>query len=167
MMIIVSNSSPLIGLASIDGLYLLESLYDTVHIPEAVYQEVVIDGAGRAGSKDIAAASWIQRHQVADKLAVSELTTKTKLKEGESEAIILALELKADFVLLDERPARRYATELGLQLVGVVGVLLLAKTQNLITEVKPLLDKLMAAGFRLHTATYKTALQAAGESSIN
>ena len=72
-MIVVSNSSPLISLSAIGLFDLLNALYGTIHIPEAVYQEVVVTGAGRPGSEEVQAAPWIIRHEVKDFQAVARL----------------------------------------------------------------------------------------------
>jgi len=68
------------------------------------------------------------------------------LGKGESEAIVLAKELKANFVLLDDRAARRIARQENLPIIGRVGILLLAKENKLIPAVKPSLDALLAIG---------------------
>ena len=162
-MIAISNASPLISLSSVGALDLLASLFTTIHIPEAVYEEIAIAGAGRAGSAEVAAATWIRRHVVTDIDAVRQLMTDAKLKTGESETLILAAELNADLVIIDERPARRYALAQGLPIAGTLGVLLLAKTRGLLPEVRPLLHALSAAGMRLSSTLYVETLRRAGE----
>ena len=140
-MIVVANATPLIALDAVGCLHLLPALYTEIHIPEAVYNEVVVAGAGRAGAAGVSDAAWIVPHAVSDELA-SELQTKRGLGAGESETLVLAQELRAEFVLLDDRAARRVARQLNLPLLGTVGVLLIAKKSKLILAVKPLLDGL-------------------------
>lgn len=82
-----------------------------------------------------------------------------------AEAITLALERRADLVLLDERSGRRRAAALGLSYTGVVGVLLEARKRGLLKAVRPVLDELRALGFWLSEAVYERALEVAGESS--
>jgi len=83
---------------------------------------------------------------------------------GEAESITLALELKADLILMDERDGRHRAIQLGLKPVGVVGVLLTAKARGNVTEVRPLLDALrQQAGFYLGDSLYKEVLRLAQE----
>ncbi|MEW6367813.1 MAG: DUF3368 domain-containing protein [Acidobacteriota bacterium] len=85
---------------------------------------------------------------------------------GESESIALAVDLTADLVPLDEKEARREAERLGLNVMGVVGVLLEAKARGLVSAVRPLLDSLRHdAGFWLSDAVYQSALGLAGESA--
>jgi predicted nucleic acid-binding protein len=72
--------------------------------------------------------------------------------------------LKADLVILDDRPARRLALGLGLPVVGTVGILLRAKQTGFITAVRPLLENLLEVGFRLSPAIRDKVLTDAGES---
>ena len=83
---------------------------------------------------------------------------------GEAEAIILAVEKKADLLLLDERRGRTVAYQLGIKFIGLLGILIEAKHQQIISAVKPLLDELIAkAGFWVSTHLYNCVLKAAGE----
>ena len=83
---------------------------------------------------------------------------------GEAESIALALELKADLILMDERDGRHRAIQLGLKPVGVVGVLFTAKARGHVTKVRPLLDALrQQAGFYLGDSLYKEVLRLAQE----
>lgn len=85
------------------------------------------------------------------------------LGAGEMEAISLALETKADRVVIDDLPARRLASDLGLAVVGTAGVLFVAKQRGFIPTLRPGLDALRAAGFRLRKDVYEDVLKAAGE----
>lgn len=162
-MIVVANASPLIGLSAVNSLGLLNSLFGAIHISEAVYREIVISGRGRVGSAEVASAAWIQRHEISDTAAVSRLMTAAKLNTGESETLILATEITADLVIIDERPARRHAFAQKLPVTGTIGVLMLAKTRGLVSEIKPLLDALTGFGMRLDHDLYRYALRRAGE----
>lgn len=99
-MIVVSDSTALIGLSAIGGLDWLRQIYTEVVIPQAVYREVVIDGAGKAGSQDVANAAWIQTQAIQNLNDKTFLMNVIGLDEGESEAIVLAQEIGADLVLL-------------------------------------------------------------------
>ena len=85
------------------------------------------------------------------------------LDAGEAESISLALETRAQWVILDDLQARRLAKELGLAVVGTAGVLFAAKQRGFIPAVRPPLDALRAAGFRLRKDVYEEILKAAGE----
>ena len=104
-MIVVSNTSPIINLAAVGHLGLLLQLYRQIRIPEAVYKEIVIAGAGQPGADEVHTADWIKMGKVTNESFVRLL--EIELDAGEAEALALALELKADLVLLDERRARK------------------------------------------------------------
>src|SRR5207302_195616 len=87
----------------------------------------------------------------------------SSLGSGESETLALALETRADLVILDERPARRLALRLGLPIIGTAGVLLAAKRANLTPVVRPLLDALIECGFRISTSLRDRILTDADE----
>ena len=160
-MIVVSNSGPLIVLAKIDRLTLLQGLYREVLIPKAVEQEVTGMGSDRPGAKEVGDAPWIQPTEVLDQLAVSLL--REQLDAGESAAIVLTLERQADILLIDEARGRRIAQSKGLTHIGTVGILVLAKRQGLIETVTPALEQLMASGFRMKDDLRQTAQRLAGE----
>lgn len=103
-------------MATIDRLALLEALFEEIAIPQAVYDQVVAHGSGEPGSAEISAATWIRIYQARDVLAVDLL--QESLGAGESEAIVLAQELHARYVLMDDALARRKAEHIGLRLTG-------------------------------------------------
>jgi len=154
-MLVVSNSSPLIALARLAQLELLQALYDEVLIPSAVYQEVVQAGKGREDAVAVGSASWITVQTVQDTLAVDLL--RDQLDQGESEAIVLALETKADLLLIDEARGRRIAQSRGLTHIGTVGIIVLAKRKKLIPSGTAMLDQLIDIGFRMDTPLYERA----------
>ena len=161
-MIVVSNASPLVGLASIRQLDLLRQLYSEVHIPEAVWQEVVVDGAGQPGSTEVENAKWIKKRQVANTQLVHSLLQY--LDGGESEAIALAIELKAELLIIDERLGRDTARHFGLNFTGLIGLLVDAKHKGLIGEVRRYLDELRNVfGFRISESLYRRVLTDEGE----
>ena len=154
---IVSNTSPLIALASIGQFGLLRNLFGKIIIPPAVRAEV----QSEAGVAALAAADWIVIQPAQDMLAVQLL--REELDSGESEAIVLARELDAVLVLIDERAATRKARGIGLQTVGTLGVLLMAKNKGLVPDLKPLLDSLRQADFRMSDDLYRLVLASVGE----
>lgn len=150
-MSLVSNASPLISLARIQSLNLLRQLYGKIIIPEAVWQEVVIEGAGQPGAEEIKGAAWIRRQAVANRSLV--LALRQELDAGEAEAIVLTLEQRADILLMDERLGRDTARHLGLRYTGLIGVLIEAKHKGLVSVIKPQLDALRNdAGFWVNDA---------------
>lgn len=145
----VSNSSCLIALEKIGRLDLLSKVFDTVNIPPAVQSEL--------GQK----TDWLIVKTVENKAVVNSL--KTQIGDGESEAIALAIEMADVLLVLDDKKARRIAKQLGLNVIGTVGLLLRAKNRGILTEIKPMLDALQAVGFRIAAALYQEALRLAKE----
>lgn len=157
-MIVVSNTSPLINLARISRLDLLHQLYNKILIPQAVWQETVEDGVGQAGASEIGTAEWVTTRAVSNTLMVQAL--RQELDAGEAEAIVLALESKADLLLMDERLGRETAQHLGVRVIGLIGVLISSKSQGLIEKVRPELDALrQVAGFYLDDNLYQRVLK--------
>jgi len=161
-MIVTSNTSPIVNLATIGQLDLLQQLYGQVTIPQAVYYEIVVAGTGHPGATEVEAFDWIKTQQATNRTVVASL--RLELDEGEAEAIALAVELKADLLLLDERKGRAIASRLELKFIGLLGVLIEAKHRGLILSVKPVLDDLIGkAGFWIGQELYDHVLQATGE----
>ncbi|MFM5887270.1 MAG: DUF3368 domain-containing protein [Dolichospermum sp.] len=161
-MIVVSDTSPINNLAAINQLHLLQQLYGTVLIPEAVYQELTDPDFLVAGAKEVQTFTWIQIRAVEDRTMVKALSSE--LDPGEAEAIVLALEMKAEQVLIDERRGRIIAAKLNLHYTGILGVLVEAKSQGFISTVKPLLDDLInKAGFWVAEPLYKSVLRLVNE----
>lgn len=159
---VVSNTSPLMNLAIIGRLDLLRQFYETIHVPEAVWNELLIQGAGKPGSEAIAAVSWIQTHAVQNRHLVTAL--REHLNPGESEAIALALERQATLILLDEAEGRRVAAAYGLTKTGVLGVLLKAKNHGIISSLKAEMEKLQSeAHFWISPPLFEKLLRSAGE----
>ena len=157
-MSVVSNASPLINLARIDQLDLLPRLYGELLIPEAVWEEVVIEGAGQPGADEVKAATWIKIQAVANRSLARAL--RQELDAGEAEAIILALEVEAELLLMDERVGREISQHLGVRYTGLIGILIEAKHKGLIGDVKPYLNTLRdVAGFHIRDVLYTRVLQ--------
>jgi predicted nucleic acid-binding protein len=160
--IIVSDTSPINNLAAIHRLCLLHQLYGTVLIPEAVYRELTDPKFPVSGATEVQSFDWIQTRVVSDRTLVEALSNELDI--GEAEAIALAVEIKVDRVLLDERRGRLVATRLNLRYTGVLGILVEAKSQGLITEVKPLLNALVnEAGFWVAEPLYQRVLRLVNE----
>lgn len=161
-MIVVSNTSPITNLAAIAHLPLLQQLYEIIVIPQAVYTEMTGVGKPVAGSVEVQTLAWIQTQHVANDALVIAL--QLELDQGEAEAIALAVDLKADLLLLDERRGRKVASRFGLKFIGIIGVLIEAKHKGVISAVKPVLDKLiLTAGFWVTEPLYTRVLKTVGE----
>ena len=161
--VVVAGTGPLIALARATRLELLRRLYRDVLVPPAVHAELALDSA-RPGAKVLAKAfdaGWIKAQRVVDAVSVSELTQL--LDPGESEAIILAEQENARFLLIDDTRGRRVARERGVPVVGVAGVLLAAKSRGALASVGPLLEELSRVGYRLSPGLVAAVLERAGE----
>jgi len=161
-MIVVSNTTPLIGLASIQRFELLRQLFGQVYIPQAVFDEAVVRGREGGGAKhEVSTASWIKRISVRDHLAVEVLLDEMDL--GEAEVIVLAREIGADWVLMDEKKGRRKLAQMGINRIGTLGILLKAKQAALLTAIQPEIEKLRQQGFSISQAVMDAVLQQANE----
>ena len=163
-MSVVSNASPLIGLARIGELELLQQLYGELVIPEAVEHEVVVEGAELPAADQVGKADWIKTRTVSNKQLVRVL--QENLGAGEAEAIALALEIEAELLLLDEHRGRQTALHLGLRYTGLVGILIEAKSKGYIDSVKGYLNSLRdVAGFYVSERLYMRVIQDADEAT--
>jgi predicted nucleic acid-binding protein len=161
-MIVVSNTTPLIGLASTQRFDLLRQLFGEIYIAQAVYDEAVVAGREAGGAKqEVSTATWIKTVGVKDRLAVEVLLDELDL--GEAETIVLARELGAGWVLMDEKKGRRKLTQLGLPKIGTVGILLKARQVGLLPVIRPELEKLRRQSFSISQAVVDAVLREAGE----
>ena len=149
---VVCNASPLIALEQIAHLPILKALFGTVLAPPAVVEEV---------APDFVLPEWIEARPLVQ--GIGPLVLGASLGPGESEAISLALEVRARLIVLDDRPARRLAQALKLPVIGTLGILLAGKRQGLLRELKPCLNGLLAHDFRVAPSLYAQVLRDAGE----
>ena len=161
-MIVVSDTTPLIGLASIGRLNLLQELFDEVYIPQAVFDETVTFGRAESKAKqEVSNADWIHVVKVKDRLAVDVLLDEMDL--GEVETIVLASEMNADWVLMDEKKGRRKLAQLNIPKIGTLGILLKAKQLRLIPLLKPEIEDLQKSGFSISPLVVDEILKMANE----
>lgn len=120
---VVADSSPLIVLAKIGCLNLLPKLYSPVYLSEQVYAEVVVTGAGLPGASQIAKAEWIEVKQIEKAGGLAAARARFGIGLGELATIILAKEIGAPIVLMDELKGRRVAKSEGLEVRGTIGIL--------------------------------------------
>ena len=159
---VVCDASTLIALARIGQLDILWQAGAQVVIPTAVYEEVVVKGASKPGSDEIRQASWVETRDVSDRDIVAQF--RTVLGAGESEVIALAKESDAELIILDDQDARETAIAEGLNVVGLLAFLVLAKEEGIIHQVRSLLDALRQQGFFISDDLYHDILRRADES---
>ncbi len=161
-MIIVSDTSPVSNLILIQRLNILQKLFAEIIIPTAVDAEI---RALKQFGKDLSeyeTAKWIKVTAPTNLQKVQ--TLQINLDEGEAQAIALALEINCDLLLMDERIGTNIARHEGLQTVGLVGVLIKAKEEKIINEVREVLNELKnVAGFWLGDKLEKKILEELGE----
>lgn len=161
-MIVVSDTSPITNLASVGHLELLQQLYGQIVIPPAVYRELTTAGETIPGYKEVQTFDWIAVQPVNDSEFVVSLLDQ--LDEGEAEAIALAVEQQADWLLIDEELGRQFAETYQIRFTGILGVLIEAKHRGLIPQVKVVLDDLITnAEFWVSERLYRHVLQTVGE----
>jgi predicted nucleic acid-binding protein len=161
-MIVISDSSPLNHLAASDYLDLLKTMYGQIIIPVAVDEEIRLKCKDEKVRSQILDATWIVSQHALDRKLVTELDEK--LGGAEAEAIALAVELNADLLLIDERKGRTVAKQFNLKTGGVLSVLIEAKEQHLVTEVVPIIQKMMnETGFRISEELFDDIRKITGE----
>ena len=161
--VIFADTGPLIALARVGQLDLLHRLYREVRVPPAVHTELAMD-SGRPGARTLARAfeaGWMTVQPATDTSLVSELSQL--LGPGEAEAIALAEQEDAQFLLIDDARGRRVARHRGISVVGVAGVLLAAKIRGELDAVGPDLEELSRVGYRLSSRLIAGVLARAGE----
>ncbi len=158
-MIIVADSSPLISLAIIDKLDLLEKIYEKIIVSEAVFKEISIEN--KPQKEKLIDFLENRVNKVNNNVAVSILNKDIDI--GEAESIVLALEQGIKLILIDDLKGRKYAEYEGLKIIGTLGLLLKAKEKNLINDIKSLLDILIENKIRIGKELYEIILEKAGE----
>ncbi|AXF56912.1 DUF3368 domain-containing protein [Salicibibacter kimchii] len=149
------NASPIIALSKINCLTILPMLFNKIYIPEAVWFEITAKNIDNKMTPDLS-NNVFERYEVNDQAAVKKLYGK--LHYGEIEVMISAKELDVKDVILDDLAARKLAETLLLQPIGTVGILLLAKEEGIIKEVKLHLHLLIANNFRVSKKLYEQVI---------
>lgn len=139
-MIVVPDAGPLIYLAGAGCLNLLQKLFGRVVVPQVVWDEVVVRGAGQVGAAEVAAATWLERADVAPERSLLSI-----LDAGEAAAIPLAERLGAT-LLCDDADGRSEAHRRGLRVVGTLGVLVRGKREGHLTEIAPIVARMTGLG---------------------
>ena len=146
---VVIDSTRLIALERIDQLALIPQIFPSVIAPPGVQSEFGV------------LLNWLTIRPVKNRVVVEAL--KTQIDDGEAQVIALALELENVLLILDDKKARRVAQQLGLKVIGTIGVLIDAKRKGVIPAIAPLLTALEKVNFRLTPALHYEALRLCDE----
>lgn len=159
-MIVVSDTTPLISLLKIDRIDLLEKLFGQVLVPQAVFDELTVDKRFKAEATQIRQKQFIKVKTVNNPESVNILKRATGLDQGESEAIILTDEQNADILLMDEAKGRTVSFQMGLKIMGTIGILMAAHEENELTadEVRACVEGLQRAGRHISQKHYQMLL---------
>lgn len=158
-MIVVSDTSSISNLLQIGELDILRLTFSRIIIPGAVFDEICQVDVRRIA---IAELDWVEKVHLTDKSLRDRLLNELDL--GEAEAIALALELNADYLLIDEAHGRKIAENLGIRITGILGVLIKAKQDGHISAIRPSIDRLVGeAGFWLNPSLISDVLKLVGE----
>jgi hypothetical protein len=160
--IVVSNSSPLIGLAKGEQFHVLQSLFEQVLIPPSVKIEIVDRGRGRHGEAELKAAltsRWILiRHP--KKGTIRRLPKHWN--EADKTVLALALDETADCLLVDDARLRNYALRQGIACLRTTDILLLGWLAGEVQNPKSTMNLMRARGFGISDTVYETLLQIVG-----
>jgi len=156
---VIADSSALVALASCGSLWVLNELFNEVKVPQAVFNEVIIANKPQAQTLRIYLADKVES------VNLSQVVIKNAdgLGKGELEAIALAMNLSADMLLVDDAKAKKVAFSHKIEVIGSMGILLLAKQQNLLDKLKPLIELLVNSDIYLSQRLVRHVLTLAGE----
>lgn len=157
----VVDTGPLIFLSKLGRLGLLESAADKIRVAQAVIDEIQVKPDETARAVALACQSWLSVRHVSNRQAVEILQADLGL--GEAETIVLAKEIDAERVVMDDLDARRFAHRVGLELIGTLGLLLAARLEDKIASLQRELENLEGAGFRVSPELVERLLMEAGE----
>lgn len=160
-MIVIADSSALVALSICEYLPILDALFGDVKVPQAVYDEVCI-----AGKPESQALSAYLEGKVCNISAAKPIEKSNGLGKGELAAISLYKQLSADLLLIDDARARKVAYLNNLEVMGSLGVLLLAKQKGLITTIKPCINRLRSSDIFISEHLLEKLLVVANEPSI-
>jgi predicted nucleic acid-binding protein len=154
---VISNTTPLIGLADIGCFDVLQKIYGEIMIPDAVLEEVKSEPARTL----VRHSEFIHVFSVADSQARKMFSSR--LHAGEVEVMLLAEEKQADLLIMDDNAAKKTAKFLGFKVTGTLGVLLKAKQEGYVKNIKQLVEKLQDTGFYVSPKVKQYVLEEAHE----
>jgi uncharacterized protein len=162
--IVVADTSVISNLALIGGAKFLPAIYGRVIVPDQVWRELSQGAELHERMRFLRHVDWLEVRAAAHSQVLRELSKE--IDQGEAEAIALALELKADILLVDDATGRAAAMRYGLQIIGLLGVLIRAKEKGLIDHVSDWVEELRRhTSFRMSDALVNRVLKSAGEIS--
>ena len=155
-MIIVSDTTPIITLSKIKRLDLLQKLFENIIIPNAVFKELTSNKQFQEEAKIIESAEYIKVVDVEDTKAVELLRRVTGLDLGESEAIIFTDNYKEGLLLIDEIKGRKIAKQMGISVMGTIGILMTAYEEKFVTshEIREYIEVMKSAGRHISDKLY-------------
>jgi uncharacterized protein len=159
---VVSDSSPLIILAKLGRFGDLQRFFPQVHISPEVHHEVVVSGAGLPGAMDVSKAEWLEVKTVQNPAALYTAQRKYGLGPGEMSTILLAKELGANPVLLDDYRARKLAKSEGLEILGSVGLLEIFYLRHYFTDIRSAFRQMLVHNVYIDQRQLDRRLQALG-----
>ena len=159
-MIVIADTTPIITLMKLQRLDLLEKLFDTVIVPNAVYEELVSNSNYLTEAQMVVECPFLKRLEVTDRQSIKILREVVGLDAGESEAIALAEEKHADLLIIDERKGRRVAKQMELKIIGTIGILLQAFDCKILskTEILSCAENLKNSSIRISDTLFELIL---------
>jgi predicted nucleic acid-binding protein len=156
--IVFSNTTPFIALASIDQLDLMPRLFGRIHVVSEVIEECA--AGGTIPVPDLRKLNWI--HEVQSE-PIAHSSVLIELDRGEKHTVDMALRLNADWVLIDEKLARNLADYLGLKVTGTLGLLLKARQNGWIGSFTLAVRQMTEQGIRFHPQLIEKLARSIGE----
>ena len=161
-MSVVADSSPLVVLAKLGCFHFLNRLFPRVYISAEVHHEVVIAGAGLPGSAEVSKAEWIEVKAAQNPSGLYSAQRKHGLGPGEMSTILLAKELGANPVLLDDYRARKVAKAEGLGVMGTIGLLETFYLRRYLIDLRSVFQELVAHNVYIDKRLLDRRLRALG-----
>ena len=159
--LVIADSGPIFSLALVDKLDLLNSLFDTAKIPQAVWDEISSHDSKPYHNR----ICLYFKDKIEQIKGFNDLTFV--MDYGESQSLILYKELKADFLLIDDKKARSFAENFGINCIGTIGLLSTAKDKGLIDSLRPIFVELIKNKRYYSIDLLNAVLNQKGESEIN
>jgi uncharacterized protein len=159
--LVIADSGPIFSLALVDRLNILDVLFDEIKIPQAVWDEITLD-------ESVACFDIIVNYFKNKVEKITQFNELTFIMDyGESESITLYRELNANFLLVDDKKARRIAENLNITCIGTLGLLIAAKDKGIIKALKPIFEEFLKNKRYYSLNLLNTILKEKKENSIN